>query len=239
MRGASSVSADEERERARSLPLSTYSAVGGLRQDPGRAAQSPITIKNHAISDRSYLRESPDDQRVRPARAAGCQGRPGTDRRGRAAFRRDRREPRRRDRRPVRAARRGAPGAGRDGPEGAGSRHGGTSAHRSPARPASFRARSVPGADGQRRRPRAGVRRPARAHRQRRSAVAGRLALPRRGTLLRRDARQPDGTGQPTPLSLDARTHQRLLGRGVHARRIAGARRRPRRPVGVHRQPRR
>ena len=50
------------------------------------------------------------------------------------------------------------------------------------------------------------------------SPAAARLALPRGRAVLRRDPRQPDGSGQPPPVSLDPRPDQRLLGRGVHAR---------------------
>ena len=70
-------------------------------------------------------------------------------------------------------------------------------------------------------------------------AAARRLALAGGRAVLRRDPRRPDGPGQPPPLPLDPRPGQRLLGRGVHPRRVRGARRRPRRPVGLHRQPRR
>ena len=69
------------------------------------------------------------------------------------------------------------------------------------------------------------------------SPAARRLALSRRRAVLRGDPRQPDGTGEPAPVSLDPRPDQRLLGRGVHPGRARGARR-PRRPVRVHRQPR-
>ncbi len=66
--------------------------------------------------------------------------------------------------------------------------------------------------------------------------AAGRLALPRRRTVLRCDPRQPDGAGQPPPVPLDPRPGQRLLGRGVHRRRVRRSRR-ARRPVRLHRQP--
>ena len=75
-----------------------------------------------------------------------------------------------------------------------------------------------------RRRPRAGLHRPARPHRQRRSPAAARLALPRGRAVLRRDPRQPDGPGQPPPVPLDPRPDHRLLGRGVHRRRARRAR---------------
>ena len=60
------------------------------------------------------------------------------------------------------------------------------------------------------------VRRTPRSHRQRRPATAGRLALARGRAVLRSDPRQPDGPGEPPPVSLDPRPDQRLLGRGVH-----------------------
>ena len=69
-----------------------------------------------------------------------------------------------------------------------------------------------------------------------RPAAARRLAIPRGGAVLRGDARQPDGAGEPPQVPLDRRPDQRLLGRGVHPGRVRGARR-ARRPVGVHRQP--
>ena len=87
-----------------------------------------------------------------------------------------------------------------------------------------------------RRRHRAGLRRAARAHRQRRRPAARRLALPRGRAVLRRDPRQPDGAGEPPPLPLDRRADHRLLGRGVHPRRARGPCRAGR-PVRVHRQP--
>ena len=64
-----------------------------------------------------------------------------------------------------------------------------------------------------------------------------RLALPRGRAVLRRDPRQPDGSGEPPPVPLDPRPDQRLLGRGVHRGRVRRARRRARRPVRLHRQP--
>ena len=56
------------------------------------------------------------------------------------------------------------------------------------------------------------------------SPAAGRLALPGRRAVLRRDPRQPDGTDQPPQVPLDPRPDQRLLGRGVHRRRVRRAR---------------
>ena len=47
------------------------------------------------------------------------------------------------------------------------------------------------------------LRRAARPHRQRRPTAARRLALARGRAVLRRDPRQPDGSGQPTPVPLD------------------------------------
>ena len=73
-------------------------------------------------------------------------------------------------------------------------------------------------------RPRARVRRTARPHRQRGSPAAGRLALPGGRAVLRRDPRQPDGSGEPPQVPLDPGPDQRLLGRGVHRRRLRGAR---------------
>ena len=67
-------------------------------------------------------------------------------------------------------------------------------------------------------RPRAGVRRTARPHRQHGPPAAARLALPRGRAVLRRDPRQPDGPGEPPPVPLDPRPDHRLLGRGVHRR---------------------
>ena len=49
-----------------------------------------------------------------------------------------------------------------------------------------------------------------------RPPAARRLALPRGRALLRRDPRQPDGSGQPAPLPLDPGPGHRLLGRGLH-----------------------
>ena len=88
-----------------------------------------------------------------------------------------------------------------------------------------------------RRRPRARLHRAARPHRQRGSPAAARLALPRGRAVLRGDPRQPDGPGQPPPVPLDPRPDHRLLGRGVHRRRVRRARRGARRPVRLHRQP--
>ena len=106
----------------------------------------------------------------------------------------------------------------------------------SPARAASLRAGPLPRAHGRSGRPRARVRRTARPHGRRRAPTAARLALPRGGTVLRGHPRQPDGSGQPTPLPLDPRPHQRLLGRGVHLGGVRDARL-ARRPVRLHREP--
>ena len=103
-------------------------------------------------------------------------------------------------------------------------------------RPAPLRPGPVPRAHRRRGRPRAGVHRTARPHRQHGPPAAARLALPRGRAVLRRDPRQPDGPGQPPPVPLDRRPDQRLLGRGVHPGRVRRARR-ARRPVRLHRQP--
>ena len=71
-----------------------------------------------------------------------------------------------------------------------------------------------------RRRPRAGVHRTARPHRQHGPPAAARLALPRGRAVLRGDPRQPDGAGEPPPVPLDPRPDHRLLGRGVHPGRV-------------------
>ena len=132
-------------------------------------------------------------------------------------------------------AERKAPGG--IGPGGAGPGPGDPPADRSPAHPAPLRPGPVPRAHRPRGRPRARVHRTARPHRQRGSPAAARLALPRGRAVLRGDPRQPDGPGQPPPVPLDPRPDQRLLGRGVHRRRVRRARRGARRPVRLHRQP--
>ena len=132
--------------------------------------------------------------------------------------------------------RRRAQGARRQRPGGDGPRPGDPPADRPAAHPAPLRPGPVPGAHGRRGRPRAGVHRTARPHRQRGPPAAARLALPRGRAVLRGDPRQPDGPGQPPPVPLDPRPDQRLLGRGVHRRRARRARR-ARRPVRLHRQP--
>ena len=91
------------------------------------------------------------------------------------------------------AARR-APGGTRPG--GAGPRPGGPPADRPAAHPAPLRPGPVPRAHRRRGRPRARLHRTPRPHRQRRAPAAGRLALPRRRAVLRRDPRQPDGPGR-------------------------------------------
>ena len=65
--------------------------------------------------------------------------------------------------------------------------------------------RPVPGADGRRGEPRAGVRRAARPRRRRGPPAAGRLAFPRRRAVLRSDPCQPDGPGEPSPVPLGPR----------------------------------
>ena len=57
----------------------------------------------------------------------------------------------------------------------------------------------------------------------RRPPAAGRLALPRGRAVLRGDPRPPDGAGEPPAVPLDRRPGQRLLGRGVHRRRVRRA----------------
>ena len=84
--------------------------------------------------------------------------------------------------------------------------------------------------------PRAGVRRTAGPVGQHGPPAAARLAFPRGGTVLRSHPRPPDGPGEPPQVPLDPRPDQRLLGRGVHHRRVRRARR-ARRPVRLHRQP--
>ena len=98
-------------------------------------------------------------------------------------------EPRADDRRPVRPARRRAQGARRHRPGGDGPRPRGAPADRPPAHAAPLRAGPLPRAHRRRRRPRAGVRRTARPHRQHGSPAADRLALPRGRAVLRGDPR--------------------------------------------------
>ena len=88
--------------------------------------------------------EPADHQRVRPSRPPRRQGRPGADRRRRAALRGHRREPRAVDRRPDRPPRRRAQGARRHRPGGAGPGPGDPPADRAPAHPAPLRPRPVP-----------------------------------------------------------------------------------------------
>ena len=147
------------------------------------------------------------------------------------------REPRTDDCRPDRPPRRRTHGARWQRARGDGSRPGDPSADGPPAHPAPLRPGPVPRAHGRNRRCRAGLHRTIGAHRQHRSSAAARLALPRSRAVLRCDPRQPDGPGQSPPVSLDARTDQRLLGRGVHRGRPGRARRVARRPVRLHRQP--
>ena len=80
------------------------------------------------------------------------------------------------------------------------------------------------------------VHRTTRPHRQHGSPTADRLALPCGRAVLRCDPREPHGPGEPSQVSLDPRTDQRLLGRGVHPGRSRRACR-ARRPVRLHRQP--
>ncbi len=127
-------------------PLSTYSAPGGLRQGPGRAAESPAEATADAAEHDDV--NPADHQRVRPSRPPRRQGRPGPDRRRRAALRGHRGEPRAVDRRPVRPARRRAQGARRHRPGGAGPRPGDPPADRPAAHPAPLRPRPVPRAHG-------------------------------------------------------------------------------------------
>ena len=224
-------------EGANSLPTSTYSALGVLRQDPGCAAESPAEAQNLCTigvaecmcrcqrSDRTGTpkrgcdsRESPECQCVRPSRPPLRQGGSGADRRRRAALCKPGGKPRPVDRRPVRPPRRRAEGARRYGPEGVGPGSGDPPADRSPAGTASLRFGPLPRPHRQRGRPRARVHRATRPHGQRRSSAAGRLALPRGRAVLRSDPCQPDGSDEPPQVSLDPRSDQRLLGRGVQHR---------------------
>ncbi len=121
-------------------------------------------------------------------------------------------------------------------PEGDGPGHGDPPVDRSPAHPAPLRSGPVPRTHGSRRQPRARLHRTARPHGQHGSSAAARLAHARGRAVLRRDPRQPDGSGQSPQVSLDPRPHQRLLGRGVHPGRVRRACR-ARRPIRLHRQP--
>ena len=141
------------------------------------------------------------------------------------------------DRRPDRPPRCRAQGARRHRPGGPGPGPGDPPADRPPAHPAPLRPGPVPRPHRRRGRPRARLRRTARPHRQHGSPAAARLALPRGRAVLRRDPRQPDGSGEPPQVPLDPRPDHRLLGRGVHPGRVRRARRGARRPVRLHRQP--
>ena len=180
--------------------------------------------------------EPSDHERVRPSRPPLTQSRPGADRRRRAALRGHRGEPRAVDRRPVRPTRCRAPGARRRRPASAGPGYGDPPTHRSSARAASVRSGHLPRTHDPHGRPRARLRRTVRPHRQRGSSAGDRLALPRGRAVLRSHPRRSDGSGQPPQVPLDPRPDQRLLGRGVHRRRVRRDRR-ARRSLRLHRQP--
>ena len=168
-------------------PLSTYSATGGLRQDPRRARR--IADRGHDSANwsrRDPLTTSAFDlpdhlaPKADPALIAG-------DEQHFAAIA-ESLEQSIADLSDRLDAARKAPGG--TGQEAHGPRPGGPPADRPAARAAPLRAGPVPRAHGRRGRPRARVRRPARPHRQRRAAGCWSTGAP---------PRPSRSSGRPTP----------------------------------------